>query len=122
MAPEFGKRTSSPYAFSKPTPAREYASQTYLSPEIMTPQSDTKDKRRARFDSVSQPTSPRPDSVRGSSPRSKKGRDYFDTAISNDNAVDDDSDSSATRRAPRGSRRQQTKQQTDPDHSPSTSV
>ncbi|KAI7226925.1 hypothetical protein KC330_g8631 [Hortaea werneckii] len=76
--PDLSKRTSSPYAFTKPTklPNDVSSSDRFLSPDFLTPPSGGDRRRQARFSTSSTPSSPRRDSAR-LSPSSKTGGDYF---------------------------------------------
>ena len=104
IAPEFQRRAPSTYAYSKSTPVKEdiVSSATFLSPESITPPpNDVRSHRSA------QPSSPRRDSVR-LSPRSRKGRDYFGSAPSDEDAIAEsmsDTPPSLNRRRSKSSRR-----------------
>ncbi|KAK4506961.1 hypothetical protein PRZ48_000694 [Zasmidium cellare] len=85
--PEMSKRTSSPYAFTKPTKLQSTNSNDrYSSRDTLTPpQSGTKTTRFAS----STPSSPRRDSGRHS-PNARRGNDYFNAGYAkNESAIDD---------------------------------
>jgi len=110
VAPEFQRRAPSTYAYSRSTPVKEdtVSSATFLSPDSITPPpSDIRSRRSARLSATSQPSSPRRDSVR-LSPRSRKGRDYFGSTPSDEDAIADsmsDTPPSLNRRRSKSSRR-----------------
>ncbi|GAB7360450.1 hypothetical protein MBLNU230_g8404t1 [Neophaeotheca triangularis] len=107
--PDFTKRTSSPYAFSKPSvlPKDRSSGEFHLSPDTMTPPPSTNGRRDTRYASgPSRPTSSRKDSF-NISPGHKTGNDYLSAGYpASENAIDDSSDidksdaSSSSRRRP----------------------
>jgi hypothetical protein len=104
IAPEFQRRAPSTYAYSRSTPVKEdiVPSATFLSPHSITPPpNDIRNRRSART------SSPRRDSVR-LSPRSRKGRDYFGSTPSDEDAIAEsmsDTPPSLNRRRSKSSRR-----------------
>ncbi|SMR53643.1 unnamed protein product [Zymoseptoria tritici ST99CH_1A5] len=87
--PEVAGRTSSPYAYTKPTLLKKESSITserFLSPESMTPPSPAlNSSRSSRYPSGAQPGSPRRDSGRFS-----RGKDYFGSGrVPDESAIDD---------------------------------
>lgn len=114
IAPEFQKRAPSTYAYSRSTPVKEDLTSkgNFLSPDAMTPPpSDLRNRKSTRFNAVPQPGSPRRDSVR-LSPRSRKGRDYFESTSADEDAIAGDlSDPppSLRRRPSKSSRRPETR-------------
>jgi hypothetical protein len=91
VAPEFQRRAPSMYAYSKSTPVKDdlVSSGMFLSPDTLTPPIDSRNRNATRFTAASQPASPRKDSVRVS-PRSRKGRDYFQSTVSDEDAIAED--------------------------------
>ncbi|KAK5116090.1 hypothetical protein LTR85_009372 [Meristemomyces frigidus] len=90
--PELSKRTSSPYAFTKPTKLQRDVSSAdrFLSPDTLKAPLTDAGRRRPRVPTSSKPSSPRRDSVRVS-PSSRKGDDYFSGgANGSDNAIADE--------------------------------
>lgn len=85
--PEMSKRTSSPYAFAKPTKLQsQTSSDRYTSSDNLTPPSSG--AKGTRFAS-STPSSPRRDSGRHS-PNARRGNDYFKSSyVKNESAIDD---------------------------------
>jgi hypothetical protein len=116
VAPEFQRRAPSTYAYSRSTPVKEdlVSSGTFLSPDALTPPpSDFKNRKSTRFTPTSQPASPRKDSVR-ISPRSRKGRDYFQSTPSDEDAIADSSSDT-----PSGQRRRRSRSTRRPERRPS---
>ncbi|KAH9819326.1 hypothetical protein Tdes44962_MAKER05272 [Teratosphaeria destructans] len=90
--PEMSKRTSSPYAFSKPAPLTRgfSSSRQFLSPDSITPPpSGFEPRRHTQSISTSKPSTPRVE-TRRTSPGARVGQDYFSSFGSGDNAVFDD--------------------------------
>jgi len=87
--PEMGKRTASPYAFTKPPQPTSSSNDRFLSPDTLTPPATDLGRRHNRTSSRSKAPSPRRDSAR-LSPSSRRGNNYFSTRHArDDNAIDD---------------------------------
>ncbi|TKA32902.1 hypothetical protein B0A50_01128 [Salinomyces thailandicus] len=109
-APDFAQRTSSPYAFTRPSKMQRDVSSSdrFLSPDVLTPPASGTARRQSRYSVSSKPSSPRRDSAR-LSPNARRGNDYFAAGYnSNDNAIMDD-DGNTSDSASRDSRRQTTR-------------